>query len=89
MKNIESKLAQSIADTLADSYRYDERGGTWRSKTKRGFFDSISEKKILKIIITELDARLPNGYSWATLNKIMQFVTIHLLLEKPSQTEEL
>lgn len=77
----ESKLAKHIADALVDTLAYDEIGGDWYSQSQ-GLWKVTTEKKALKIIMSKLDAGMPNGYAIAKLNNVKSFLMIYLLLEK-------
>ena len=80
-KEQESIMAGAIADDLMDQVCFDEIGGDW-SIQKGGLWGIVTEKKALKIIMGELKARMPKGFSFSKVNSIKSFLQILLLCEK-------
>ena len=77
----ESKLAASIADALKNNLCYDEIGGDWYSE-KGGLWSITTEKKALKVIMSVLDKKQPDGYAISKLNNIKSFLMIYLLVDE-------
>ena len=79
-KEQESIMAGAIADDLMDQLCYDEIGGDW-SIQKGGLWRIVTEKTGLKLIMGELKARMPKGFSFSKVNSIKSFLQIFLLCD--------
>ena len=79
-KDQESIMAGAIADDLMDQVCYDEIGGDW-SIQKGGLWGITTPMKVQQLIMREISARMPKGFSLSKLNSMTAFLKIFLLCE--------